>query len=85
MVGEVGANAKGGRGGWSDNSTTTMKTMLMGDINSILVGGIICMTSLEGRGFIGTQALHSSVNLLHKSLSDMLQIHKEHHSLALFS
>ena len=37
MVGEVGANVKGGRGGWSDNNTTTMKTMLMGDINSIVM------------------------------------------------
>ena len=38
-----------------------------------------------GWGVIGTQALHSDVKLLHKCLSKLLQIHKEAHSLALFS
>ena len=37
-----------------------------------------------GGGVIGTQSLHSAMNLSHKYLSDLLQIHKEGHYLAFF-
>ena len=40
---------------------------------------------IRGGGFIGMHTLHSAVNLSHKSLSELLQLLKEDHSLALFS
>ena len=36
-------------------------------------------------GVIGPQSLHSAVNLSQKSLSELLHLHKEYHSLYLFS
>ena len=35
------------------------------------------------KGVIGPQDLHSAVKLSHKSISNLLQLHKEYHSLAL--
>ena len=59
--------------------------MLVGNTDSIVVDGTKKCDIIRGEGVIGLQDLNSYVKLSHKSLSDLLQLHKEAQALALFS